>query len=552
MDTTSKPDAPIPNQRRSNVAEWLPVAIVLLTILFVAVVRLRLADTPLERDEGEFAYAGQLIKQGEVPYKYCYNIKLPGTYAAYAVIMTLFGETPVGIHLGLLLVNIASIALIYLVAKKLDSKATGAMAAIVFALLSLDPAPYGFAAHATHFVVLFALLGFYFLFKAMETEKRLDAIASGVCMSVSFLCKQPGLAFGVMAFGFFMWLATKRGKPTLRFYYLIGWLAPYGIVCLIMLIAGAFGLFWSWTVTYAAAHGRSFAQVLPSIRAAMLETPFPLRAIGVLVILFVVYLATHPAIQLWKRVFVSALLVSATAAVSAGFYFYLHYFIMLIPAVAIIVAMALNTMAADLRTRMFGSAAAFIPGAVVALWAALTIAWLFNVWFVWSPDELVARRYLGNPFVQTRRIASYLSTNCPPNARIAVLQSEPEIFVYTHHRSSTGFIYAYDLTAPSPVRFELEKQFKEDLVASDPDYIVFVAAPFAWTPQDHAGLALADWCYAFAQSNATRIAVADGMLPDTDQTIYKWDRDALDYKRQFPKFVEVYRRNSAGSVIKKQ
>jgi hypothetical protein len=52
-----------------------------IVILFFASIRLRLRDVPLERDEGEYAYAGQLILQGIAPYQLAYNMKFPGTYA---------------------------------------------------------------------------------------------------------------------------------------------------------------------------------------------------------------------------------------------------------------------------------------------------------------------------------------------------------------------------------------------------------------------------------------------------------------------------------------
>ena len=52
--------------------------------------------------------------QGIPPYKEAYNMKLPGTYAAYAVIMAVFGQSPAGIHLGLALVNAVSIILVFL------------------------------------------------------------------------------------------------------------------------------------------------------------------------------------------------------------------------------------------------------------------------------------------------------------------------------------------------------------------------------------------------------------------------------------------------------
>jgi hypothetical protein len=73
--------------------------------------QIRLLGIPLERDEGEYAYAGQLILQGIPPCNLAYNMKFPGTYAAYAAIMSIFGQTITGIHLGLLLINAATVVL---------------------------------------------------------------------------------------------------------------------------------------------------------------------------------------------------------------------------------------------------------------------------------------------------------------------------------------------------------------------------------------------------------------------------------------------------------
>src|SRR5882672_6184461 len=94
-------------------------ALVILAVLVAATVRIRLLDVPLERDEGEYAYAGQLILQGIPPYSLAYNMKFPGTYASYAAIMSIFGQTITGIHLGLLLVNAATVILIFLLGRQL-------------------------------------------------------------------------------------------------------------------------------------------------------------------------------------------------------------------------------------------------------------------------------------------------------------------------------------------------------------------------------------------------------------------------------------------------
>src|ERR1700681_2047843 len=106
-----------------------PWIIVGLTVVFVLAVRVRLQEMPLERDEGEYAYAGQLILQGVPPYKEAYNMKLPGTYAAYALIMAVFGQSRSGIHLGLALVNAASIVLVFLLGRKLLDDVAGMAAA---------------------------------------------------------------------------------------------------------------------------------------------------------------------------------------------------------------------------------------------------------------------------------------------------------------------------------------------------------------------------------------------------------------------------------------
>jgi len=46
---------------------WLALAVI---IIFVAAIRIRLLQIPLERDEGEFAFMGQLLLQGIPPIPY--------------------------------------------------------------------------------------------------------------------------------------------------------------------------------------------------------------------------------------------------------------------------------------------------------------------------------------------------------------------------------------------------------------------------------------------------------------------------------------------------
>src|SRR5436190_13113607 len=133
-------------------AAWIFLAAIILGL--VIAIRIRLLAIPLERDEGEYAYAGQLILQGIPPYKLAYNMKFPGTYAAYALIMSIFGQTIDAIHLGLLLVNATTIALIFLIGRRLIDSTAAIAAAACYAVLSVSPSVLGLAAHATNFVML--------------------------------------------------------------------------------------------------------------------------------------------------------------------------------------------------------------------------------------------------------------------------------------------------------------------------------------------------------------------------------------------------------------
>src|SRR5438093_11305646 len=132
---------------RDKALEAACIFLAAIVLGLVIAIRIRLLAIPLERDEGEYAYAGQLMLQGIPPYKLAYNMKFPGTYAAYALIMALFGQTIVGIHLGLLLINSATIALIFFTGKRLVNSTVGSVAAASYALLSLSPSVLGLAGH---------------------------------------------------------------------------------------------------------------------------------------------------------------------------------------------------------------------------------------------------------------------------------------------------------------------------------------------------------------------------------------------------------------------
>jgi 4-amino-4-deoxy-L-arabinose transferase-like glycosyltransferase len=244
-------------ERVLPIAWWLVAAGV---FGLVVAIRIRLLGVPLERDEGEYAYAGQLILQGVPPYTLAYNMKFPGTYATYAAIMSIFGQTITGIHLGLLLVNAATIILIFLLGRQLVNSVVGLAAGMSYAVLSVSPSVLGFAGHATHFVLLPALGGTLLLLKATERQPFGLLFASGLLFGLGVLMKQPAVFFAL--FGAIYLVSNnlhRRFRPEKIFLrtliFSAGVILPLGITCLLLWRIGVLDRFWFWTIDYARQYG---------------------------------------------------------------------------------------------------------------------------------------------------------------------------------------------------------------------------------------------------------------------------------------------------------
>ncbi len=216
---------------------WL---LLLLVLLLNFGIRWRLRDLPLERDEGEYAYAGQLILQGIPPYELAWNMKFPGVYFAYAGLMAIYGQSPIGIHCGLILVSSLSLVLIFLIGRELMDAAGGLLAAaFFFALLCALPFTYGLAAHTTHFVVLFVSLGVYALLKMEKSKPSIWASVAGLSFGSAILMKQHAVIFAAAAGAALLWRARSRKLFAFRgaAIFLFATAFPLLLVC--------FGLAWA-------------------------------------------------------------------------------------------------------------------------------------------------------------------------------------------------------------------------------------------------------------------------------------------------------------------
>jgi 4-amino-4-deoxy-L-arabinose transferase-like glycosyltransferase len=534
-----------PTPIRFQLSATAALLIVVFAVIFFASIRHRLRDMPLERDEGEYAYSGQLLLQGVPPYKLAYNMKLPGIYATYAGMMALFGETAAAIHLGLLLVNAASAFLLYLLTSMLYDRLAAVVAACSFALLSTSTSVMGFEAHATNFVVLPALVGILLLLRALRFGSSWLLFLSGLCNGIAFLMKQHGIFFVLFCFLYLAWIdrSKEAGARTIlrdATTYASGAILPYCAACWGLWRVGVFPQFWFWTVSYAGEYSkvgthRAVRAFLENARTVM--TPalpvWVLAAVGMWILLRRGGPRRHAG-------FIARLFLFSFLSLVPGGYFRQHYFVLLLPATAILVGVAVSTATENLANHPWQ---AFIPALVFLASFGYAVFQQRRVYFSLDPEQALQATYGLNAFGSAREVARYINSVSPDTARIAVIGSEPEIYFYAHRHSATGYIYMYSLIVRQKYSTRMREEMMRELVENRPDYLVYVDDWDSWGKRD-GGPQVTQFLDALQQYMADhydRVGLADVGEP----TRYVWGASAKTYAPKSSKVIYALRRKQS-------
>jgi hypothetical protein len=527
---------------------WVWAAL-LTIILSTAAIRVRLLEVPLERDEGEYAYAGQLILQGVPPYAQVYNMKMPGIYAVYALILSVFGQTPTGIHLGLLVINAATVFLLFLLVKELFDQVTGVVAATAFALLSLGQSVQGIFANAEHFVILPALGGILLLLRAVDYQRWFSLLAGAVLLGLAFLIKQHGVAFVAFAGLYLLFTEICRRPFNWKLFaakgvlFLVGVLLPFAVTCLVLWRYGVFEKFWFWTFTYA----REYVSRLP-VLVGLNRLKMKIAWIAGSAIL-VWILAGIGLTSLWwnknthqHSLFVVGFLLFSFLAICPGFYFRPHYFILLLPAVALLVgigASSVQKLFARGRSPLLTRAIP-ITLAIVVLFHTVYQQWDF--FFVMSSTEASRMTYGSNPFPESLEVARFIKENSTKDDHIAVIGSEPQIYFYSNRRSATGYIYTYALMEKHSYALSMQEEMIREIESARPKFLVFVNVSTSWLIRPDSEKMIFKWFEQYQEKYFRQVGVID--IISAERTIYHWEEKVLGYTPESKHWLLVFRRKS--------
>ena len=514
--------------------------------------RYGLLDVPLERDEGEYAYGGQLLLQGILPYQQMYSMKLPGIYAAYAGVLAVFGQTNTGIHFGLLLINAATIVLVFMLAKRMIDSLAGVVAAASFAVLSISQSVQGIFANAEHFVILPFVGGLLLLLRALDDDQSWLLFFSGLLLGIGFLIKQHGVVF--ITFGGLYILINQMRKPSISWFVLvlkctlfaIGAVLPYALTCLVFFFAGLFQKFWFWTVEYAKVY---ISQVpIERIWSILLY-----RTVSViksnLLIWVLVYFGL--AALIWdkrlkrKSMFIAGFAFFSFLAVCPGFYFRPHYFIFTLPAAALLVGIAISALANKLSKARSTFVQYGLPILLIVICLTLSVYQQRQFLFQMTPTDISREIFAHNPFPESVEIARFIRTHTKENDKIAVIGSEPQIYFYSGRRSATGHIYMYGLAEKHKFASQMQEEMIREIELNQPKFIIFVKINYSWGKRLDAHKILYPWFQEYHAKYYTLVGLVDYV---DAKPLYHWAPSRIGPPQSDYWISILERKNQAGSL----
>ena len=524
------------------------VAIILITII-ISIIRAGLLDVPLERDEGEYSYFGKLLLEGVAPYKIAYNMKLPGTYAMYSLFMVVFGSNASGVHIGLLVMNAATMLFFFFGFRKLFNDPVALVASSVYGLMAVSSAFLGLAAHATHFVNLFVSIGILFLANYYINGKLKFVFLTGLAFGIAFLMKQQAVFFMLFgAVGILLPVIMQRSKSVKSIFlngvfYSAGAIVPYILTVLLLILVGAFDKFWFWTVEYASKYtgNVTFSKGMESFVTVF--TPM-WEEFGFFWVLFFagIILAAFSKLSAKQKLIAWFFALFAFLSICPGLHFRRHYFISILPSVGLLAGIAVYYFQTLLSRFMKVNYASLLPFLLLIIAGVAVLTSRKEYYFSKNPAEVSRNVYGLNPFIESVEIAKYLEANSDPKDKVAIIGSEPQIFFYANRRSATGYIYTYALVEIHDYNVKMQEEMIAEIEKNNPKYIVYCNVSTSWLAQPGAPQLIFQWANQYTQQGYELTGVAD--IVDFNQTVYKWGNDARTYQRKGSEYLLIFKKRS--------
>lgn len=467
-------------------SKYVPV---LLFALVTYLLRWRLLDIPLERDEGGFAYMGYSWIKGNPLFSDYVDVKPPLIYILYGVFESIFGTTPKGIHTGLFIFNLGFTITFYFYIKQKFSFGTAMISSLVFILLSSLPNVFGFAAHATQLLLWPTIGGIWLLDYSLKQSKIFWLIPAGILLGIAFLIKQQAIGFMLFA-GFYLTYILLIQEKNWKKWLISGSVLtssavlPY-ILCILWFYAsGRLNNFWYWTYTWPSQFAATqtgnidIFNMMYGMVTRNIEYFWYLGLVGIILSFFDKWSSEN-------KVFAGLLTFFGFAALSVGFHYYPHYFVLLLPAISLGVGLAFRFVYTKIN---------LVTQNTMLTYPVITVVFFMMFYSHYKPqkgyftktkkEDIIRNVYGTNPFQESYVVGNKIKSMSKQGDSILVLGSEPQLLFYSQLPSISQHMHYYQLVDGGSQNDSLQSELITKVEKSKPKYLVFVRNNFSWLEKD--------------------------------------------------------------------
>ena len=451
----------------------------LLLLLVIAVswyIRSAFVAVPLFRDEGGYGYIAQVIQQGGLLYRDVVDIKPPGIYYLYWLAQILFGwGSGPGVRIFASIACLLTIPFIYLLTKRISSPGAALAAALLFGLITPSPRLMGCLAFCEVFMFLPIVASFWLFIAALDEEgagSRILLAIAGFLMGLAFMIKPVALFFLLppCAYALLRFQDTNdRRKLYGAAFFLGGFALSMTLLVLWLVLKGIFTDFYEVNVRFNSIFASSYpdemgttyaSRLLRSLKAQIIDN----NEMMFLLILSMLYWVLGPKSEKSIRITLVLWCLTAYAGVCMSGRFYLHYYLLMIPALAISSALAFHH-AAQKAPQMARLFLLFISLVFLIYYGGYLSPFLFSN----TPADTAQSMFHADNNIYAQKLADYIRARTSDSDRIFVWGMEFQVYFYARRLCATRHLCLYNIivlaASREPAARELLRQYQDETIA---------------------------------------------------------------------------------------
>jgi 4-amino-4-deoxy-L-arabinose transferase-like glycosyltransferase len=407
------------------------IALVLLTI--VTRLPALLHPWPLN-DEAAYSVVANEIVDGGRPYIDAVDRKPPLLFWTYAAVFKVAGKYNwAALHAVAVAWILCTMAGLFVIGKRMFDRDTGLIAALLYGIFQPWGTPKNLAFNGEVLMNLPIVCAWAIALRRSPSILRLDLLLAGALLCAAFLLKQPA-AIAAVPLGLYLLLRrddANRRSPTAAIIdaamLTAGFFGALGLVAIVLWKQDILRDAFFWTIAnHSAPHvfwTKGLLQTLGFAGACL-----PLVAAAALTF--------RDKTGVWankgsERTALFGLVIASALGVAAGGRFYPHYFIQLIPPLALLAAPTLaRVWSPNIQARHW-----LLRPALVSVWLViLIVGFSMGHWLHLIPERAPSET------------GKYLSEHSASTDRIFVWGHEPKIYLEAQRRPACRYILTFPLT----------------------------------------------------------------------------------------------------------